>query len=114
MSTNDQNGLLDCSRRDFLKVSGIGVAACAITGIGLVRNAGAATMTNVHEEIVETDVLVIGGGIAGTFAAIKAKEKGLDVTLVDKGHVGRSGKSPWLGAFTVYDPSRGESRERAG
>ena len=79
--------------------------------MGLVCNAGAATTANVREEIVETDVLVIGGGIAGTFAAIKAKEKGLDVTLVDKGHVGRSGKSPWLGAFTVFDPSGRESRE---
>jgi aspartate oxidase len=32
------------------------------------------------ENVVETDVLVIGGGIAGCFAAIKAKEQGADVT----------------------------------
>jgi len=35
------------------------------------------------ENVVETDVLVIGGGMAGCFAAIKAKEQGVDVTLVD-------------------------------
>lgn len=38
------------------------------------------------------DVLVIGGGPAGCFAAIKAKEAGADsVVLVDKGWVGKSG-----------------------
>ena len=40
------------------------------------------------ENQVETDVLVIGGGIAGCFAAIKAKEQGLDVTIVDKAYAG--------------------------
>jgi len=29
------------------------------------------------ENLVETDVLVIGGGIAGCFAAIKARGQGL-------------------------------------
>ena len=37
------------------------------------------------DHVVETDVLVVGGGMAGCFAAIKAKEQGVDVTLVDKG-----------------------------
>jgi len=110
MSTTDDERIFDCNRRDFLKVAGVGVAALSIPGMALLGNAGAASMTNVNQEMVETDVLVIGGGIAGTFAAIKAKEKGVDVTLVDKGHVGRSGKSPWLGAFTVFDPSSGQSR----
>jgi glycerol-3-phosphate dehydrogenase len=45
------------------------------------------------ENLVETDVLVIGGGIAGCFAAIKAKEQGLDVTIVDKAYAGKSGAS---------------------
>jgi succinate dehydrogenase/fumarate reductase flavoprotein subunit len=35
------------------------------------------------EHMVETDVLVIGGGIAGCFASMKAKEQGLDVTMED-------------------------------
>ena len=39
------------------------------------------------------DVLVIGGGIAGAFAAIKAREAGLDVLLADKAYFGRSGCS---------------------
>lgn len=45
------------------------------------------------ENVVETDVLVIGGGIAGCYAAIKAREQGLDVTIVDKAYAGKSGAS---------------------
>jgi succinate dehydrogenase/fumarate reductase flavoprotein subunit len=45
------------------------------------------------ENVVETDVLVIGGGIAGCFAAIKAKEAGVDVTIADKAYAGKSGSS---------------------
>ena len=111
MSTSDHEDIFSCNRRDFLKVAGVGVAALAIPGMGLVRNVGAASITNVNQEMVETDVLVIGGGIAGTFAAMKAKEKGVDVTLVDKGHVGRSGSTPWFGAFNTFDPSGSQSRE---
>jgi succinate dehydrogenase/fumarate reductase flavoprotein subunit len=39
----------------------------------------------------ETDVLIIGGGIAGCWAAIGAARTGLKVTLVEKGDVIRSG-----------------------
>ena len=41
--------------------------------------------------VVETDVLVIGTGGAGLYAAIRASEAGRRVTIVDKGLVGRSG-----------------------
>ena len=40
-----------------------------------------------------TDVLVIGGGISGAFAAIEARQTGASVMLVDKGYFGRSGCS---------------------
>ncbi|MFC2070028.1 FAD-dependent oxidoreductase [Chloroflexota bacterium] len=39
---------------------------------------------NVDRNIIKTDVLILGGGITGCFAAIKAREKRLNVTLVDK------------------------------
>ena len=42
-------------------------------------------------KVIETDVLVIGGGIAAVFAAIAAKEFPVEVMLVDKGSFGRSG-----------------------
>ena len=51
------------------------------------------------------DVLVVGGATAGCFAAIKAAEKGTHVILVDKGHVGRSGCSPFAaGAINICSP----------
>ena len=43
------------------------------------------------EEIVNADVLVLGGGIAGCMAAIAAARKGKSVVLVEKGAAKRSG-----------------------
>jgi hypothetical protein len=44
-----------------------------------------------QEQEIETDVLVIGGGIAGCWAAINAARKGVKVALVEKGDTIRSG-----------------------
>jgi len=41
--------------------------------------------------VVETDVLVLGGGIAGCWAAITAARKGAKVAIVEKGATMRSG-----------------------
>ena len=38
-----------------------------------------------------TDVLVLGGGPAGTWAAISAAQRGASVILADKGFCGTSG-----------------------
>ncbi len=43
------------------------------------------------ETEMECDVLVLGGGLSGCFAAIKAAKRGKKVILVDKGCVKRSG-----------------------
>jgi succinate dehydrogenase/fumarate reductase flavoprotein subunit len=43
------------------------------------------------EQEIETDVLVIGGGIAGCWAAISAARQGVRVALVEKGDTIRSG-----------------------
>lgn len=40
---------------------------------------------------METDVLIVGGGMAAAWAAISAAREGADVLLVDKGFVGTSG-----------------------
>jgi thioredoxin reductase len=37
-----------------------------------------------QEQQIETDVLVIGGGIAGCWAAISAARKGVRVALVER------------------------------
>ena len=44
-----------------------------------------------EEQEVAADVLVIGGGIAGCWAAISAARQGLKVALVEKGNTVRSG-----------------------
>ena len=51
------------------------------------------TLEKIADKVVETDVLVIGGGIAGCPAAAKAKEHGLNVTLVEKAKIDRSGSA---------------------
>jgi succinate dehydrogenase/fumarate reductase flavoprotein subunit len=63
------------------------------------------------ESVIETDVLVVGGGIAGCFAAVKAKEQGADVTLVSKGKIGRSGMSPWAHGTMAVPPDREDKIE---
>ncbi len=54
---------------------------------------------------VITDVLVIGGGVAGMQAAINARKKGVKVAVVERGHAKRSGAGGagvdhWHGAVT--------------
>ena len=44
-------------------------------------------------ETTETDVLVLGGGMAGCFAAIAAARRGQRVILVEKGAVEKSGSA---------------------
>jgi succinate dehydrogenase/fumarate reductase flavoprotein subunit len=44
-----------------------------------------------QEQEIETDVLVIGGGISGCWAAISAARQGVRVALVEKGDTVRSG-----------------------
>ncbi|MFC1979592.1 FAD-dependent oxidoreductase [Chloroflexota bacterium] len=55
--------------------------------------------------VVKTDVLVLGGGIAGCLAAIKSRESGLSTLVVDKGNIGRSGLSHQMsGVLTYFHP----------
>lgn len=42
-------------------------------------------------ELIETDVLIVGGGLAGNNAAIGAAEKGVKVLVVDKSSIERCG-----------------------
>ena len=44
-----------------------------------------------EEQVIETDVLVLGGGIAGCWAAISAARQGVRVALVEKSATVRSG-----------------------
>ena len=58
-----------------------------------------------HETLVETDVLVLGGGIAGCHAAINARRQGVRVAVVEKGATkwsgnGGAGVDHWISACT--------------
>jgi succinate dehydrogenase/fumarate reductase flavoprotein subunit len=46
---------------------------------------------SVQDVQLKTDVLIIGGGIAGCMAAIRASELGADVLIVEKANTRRSG-----------------------
>ena len=48
-------------------------------------------MIQINKTPMETDVLVVGGGIAGLMAAISAAERGVDVTVAEKANTKRSG-----------------------
>ncbi|MDP2916798.1 MAG: FAD-binding protein, partial [Dehalococcoidia bacterium] len=63
-------------------------------------------------EVIETDVLVIGGGLGGAYAAIKAREAGVSkVTLVSKGKLGKDSVATfaagvWAGGFFPEEDDR--------
>ncbi|WP_437737194.1 FAD-binding protein [Sorangium sp. So ce1335] len=62
---------------------------------------------------LETDVLVLGGGPAGTWAALAAAAKGARVVLADKGYCGSSGATAPSGVGVWYVPPVPELREAA-
>lgn len=65
------------------------------------------------QNVIETDILVIGGGLSGLMAAIKAKESGQNVIVVEKAYAGKSGGGA-LGAswFAVFNPDWGHDLNR--
>lgn len=100
----------DVSRRDFLKgsaVSALGIAAAAsVPGCAAGEGEASASAAQTHGEsayrTVETDVVVVGGGTAGTMAARTALSQNVNVLILDKGLYGHSGASginwgTWLG-----------------
>lgn len=64
------------------------------------------------EREFRTDVLVLGGGPAGTWAAISAAQRGASVILADKGFCGTSGATAPSGTGVWYvqpDPAKREA-----
>src|SRR5512139_242740 len=57
-------------------------------------------------QFISSDLLIVGGGPAGCFAALKAREAGVrDVLVVDKGYVGKSGCATFgAGSFKGFIP----------
>ncbi|MBW4456635.1 MAG: FAD-binding protein [Nostoc indistinguendum CM1-VF10] len=68
---------------------------------------------NDFDQTLLGDVLVIGGGPAGTWAAWSAASAGARVVLVDKGYCGTSGCAAASGNGVWYVPPDPDSRETA-
>lgn len=69
------------------------------------------TLTTDFELDLEADVLVIGGGPAGTWAAWSAASSGARVIFVDKGYCGTTGCAAASGNDVWYVPPDPEARE---
>lgn len=104
---NETNGV---SRRQFLTIVGGIAGTAALASMGISNSWG----ENQHEisptklglEETNTDVLVIGGGMAGLFAAVKAHDAGAKVMLVSKGRLGSSGQTPFAKGIFAYDQTK--------
>ncbi|MEW6671634.1 MAG: FAD-dependent oxidoreductase [Thermodesulfobacteriota bacterium] len=71
-------------------------------------------MKQLSIEKIKTEVLVIGGGAAGLTAALEAKERGADVTIISKSRVGKSGNTIIAGtgmAILAPDPDSKDAPE---
>jgi len=68
-------------------------------------------MSKIKSQILEGDVLVVGGGIGGLMAAIAAADSGAKVILADKGDTRRSGSgATGNDHFTCYIPEYHQCR----
>lgn len=105
MSDKSDKGI---SRRQFLGLTGgvLGAAALASAGMkfNLVKNERELDPADITVKELDSDILVIGGGMAGLFAAVKGHDAGAKVTMVVKGRLGTSGQTPFAKGMFKYDP----------
>jgi len=57
------------------------------------------------------DLVIIGGGVAGCWAALKALRSGLSVILVEKQHIGAGASGGFLGALMPHMPERWDEKK---
>lgn len=97
------------SRRQFMGVAAGVAGAAAFAAMAFdappVTNRPKINAKDFRQEVRETDVLVIGGGMAALFAAVKAHDAGARVTMVAKGRLGSSGLTPFAKGIFSYDKS---------
>lgn len=95
------------SRRQFMGVAGGLAGAMALASLNFDApaqiNKPKISADDFKQDQREVDVLVIGGGMAGLFAAVKAHDAGARVLMVSKGRVGSSGLTPFAKGIFSYD-----------
>jgi len=62
---------------------------------------------------LDTDVVIVGGGAAGCFAALKLHEKGVRPLIICKGWVGKSGASIFAGNLVISGQLLGNTVQEA-
>ena len=88
-----KNFLIPISRRDLLKFAGLTAAGAVLSSNDHAQAAPTASNQNVALNadnipvLLRADVCVVGGGPAGTAAAVTAARNGLNVVLVEQGTV---------------------------
>jgi len=106
MSEKSKNSI---SRRNFIGLAG-GASLAAIASLGVATdwalNDLEIDLDELEMDYMSTDVLVIGSGMAGLFAAVKAHDAGANVMMVSKGRLGASGQTPFAKGIFAYDPSK--------
>jgi succinate dehydrogenase/fumarate reductase flavoprotein subunit len=64
-------------------------------------------------QVLSTDVVIVGGGAAGCYAAINLNKKGVKTLIICKGLVGKSGASIFAGNLVVSGKLLGNTDEQA-
>ena len=101
------------ARRKFWALAGGAAGFAAMDAMGLSAGSGECS-ANIPEIDIdkitvaenEADVLVVGSGMAGLFAAVKAHDAGAKVLMVSKGRLGTSGMTPFAKGIFAYDPAK--------
>lgn len=110
---NSQDHSKGLSRRNFMAIAGGAAGLAAMTAMGLSAMEGE-SQANIRQidlnEITyqenETDILVVGSGIAGLFAAVKGHDAGAKVLMVSKGRLGSSGQTPFAKGIFAYNSTK--------
>ncbi len=93
------------TRRTFLALSGATAGLASLGMTAWAQNAVEIDVKAITNTDHATDVLVIGGGMAGLFAAVKAHDAGAATMIVSKGRLGSSGLTPFAKGFFTFDPA---------